>query len=380
MRLQRLRLQHFRNHTSSTFEFGNGTNLFLGDNGQGKTNILEAISYLCLTKSFYASGDPVVLQIGSDFFEVEGSFSVGSERESVVRVAYDRLLPAKAFFINKKSIEPFSSVIGKYPVVICSPEHNPVTAGGPEERRKFCDFVISQANPVYFRSLIEYRRIVKQRNKILLDAKLSGSDPSSLLEPWNEQLLQNGATLFHRRALFVQEFQEILRSAYTQLAGNNEEPTIEYQPFDDPCTSEQEYGDRMRQALTASRREELRVGSTLVGPHRDELVFKINGLEMRKYGSQGQHKTFLVGLKLGEFQYLKSLCDESPLLLLDDIFSELDQHRSARLLEAVETMSQTFITSTALQGFDSSLKFDGLNKKYVIRNGSVVSHQEEVMV
>ncbi len=355
------------------FEFGGGTNLFLGDNGQGKTNVLEAISYLCLTKSFYVSADSTVLRLGEDFFEVEGTFTLGTESENKVRVAYDKKQTDKVYFINKKAIEPFSSVIGRFPVVICSPEHNPVTAGGPDERRRFCDFVISQASSLYFKALLEYRRVLKQRNKILLDARLSNTDPSRLLESWDEQLIQFGSTLIHRRKLFFEGFKEILHTTYHRLIGEEEEPAIEYAPFEENFSTEDECRQLMKTALEKSKRDETRVGSTLVGPHRDEFVFKINGLDLRKYGSQGQHKTFLVGLKLGEFFYLKNLSDETPLLLLDDIFSELDEHRSERLLDFVGTISQTFITSTSVKWFEPFMEFGDANRKHYIHNGGVVT-------
>ncbi|TAK59707.1 MAG: DNA replication and repair protein RecF [Bacteroidetes bacterium] len=374
MQLTTLRLHNFRNHTDSTFEFGGGANLFLGDNGQGKTNVLEAISYLCLTKSFYASSDSIALKLGAELFEVEGTFITGETNEHVVRVAYDKQQSEKAYFINRKSVEPFSSVIGKFPVVICSPEHNPVTAGGPDERRRFCDFVVSQASPVYFKALLEYRRVLKQRNKILLDAKLNGSNPARLLESWDEQLVQHGSALTYRRKLFIDDFAVMLRAQYHHLIGEEEEPAMEYEPFQERFATDAECKEMMKKALAHSKTEEARVGATLVGPHRDEFVFKINGLDLRKYGSQGQHKTFLVGLKLGEFHYLKNLCSEQPLLLLDDIFSELDERRSERLLDFVGTISQTFITSTTMKWFEPFDTMTERNKKFYIREGAVAEN------
>jgi DNA replication and repair protein RecF len=379
MRLTTLRLQNFRNHAESVFEFGNNANLFLGENGQGKTNILEAISYLCLTKSFYASSDAVVLRLGTEFFEQEGMFVSESGNENKVRVAYDKQQTQKAYFINKKSVEPFSTVIGKFPVVICSPEHNPITSGGPEERRRFADFVISQASTVYLKSLMEYRRVIKQRNKILLDARLGNMNPAALLESWDEQLLQHGATITHRRKLFVDGFKNILHTSYHELIGNEEEPLIEYSPFAESFSLEDDCRQLLKKLLMQNRKEELRVGSTLTGPHRDEFVFTINGLDLRKYGSQGQHKTFLVGLKLGEFFYLKNLCHETPLLLLDDIFSELDERRSKRLLDFVGTISQTFITSTSVKWFEPFVDFNHTNRKFFIKNGSVVPEEEAIV-
>lgn len=372
MRLTTLRLQNFRNHSHSYFEFGKSTNLFLGDNGQGKTNVVEAISYLCLTKSFYAGGDSVVLKLNTELFEIEGTIILGAETENKIRIVYEKQQGEKAYFINKKPAEPFSTVIGRFPVVICSPEHHPVTSGGPEERRRFCDFVISQASPLYFKSLIEYRKVLKQRNKILLDSKIGNINPMSLLEPWDEQLVRLGSALVHRRKIFIEGFKDILRSTYHQLIGDSEEPTLEYQPFSEQFSSVDDCARMLNAALMKSKKEEIRIASTLVGPHRDEFTFKINNLDLRKYGSQGQHKTFLVGLKLAEFFYLKNLCNETPLVLLDDIFSELDEHRSIRLLEFVESISQTFITSTSVKWFEPYIKFNEDNRKYVIKNGSVV--------
>ena len=164
MHLKNLRLQHFRNHTDSKFEFSSTTNVFLGDNGHGKTNVIEAIAYLCLTKSFYANGDNLVLGFGYDLFEIDGTIISFKDQVFNIRVAYSENQKEKIFSINKHRIEPLSSVIGKFPIVICSPEHAPITSEGPAERRRFVDFVISQSNNVYFQKLIDYRRVLKHRN------------------------------------------------------------------------------------------------------------------------------------------------------------------------------------------------------------------------
>ncbi len=380
MRLTSLRVHNFRNHISSTFEFGDRTNVLLGDNGQGKTNIIEAISYLCLTKSFYASNDAVVLNREGGAFEVEGAMSSEHGIDYLVRVAYDKSIPQKAYFINRRSVEPFSSVIGKYPVVICSPEHAPITMGSPSERRKFVDLVVSQSSEVYFKTLLEYRHTLKQRNKILLDGKFSNTDISMMLESWNEQLIKLGTSLIRRRQKFVEEFQSFMQSAYHKVVDVQEEPTLEYDSavHIEPTYSEADITETFRQALDRKNAEERQSGTTLVGPHRDEFACTINGLDLRKYASQGQHKTFLVALKLAEFFYLQKCCNETPILLLDDIFSELDEHRTDHLLNFVETVSQTFITSTSSRVFDDSIEFDNHNRKFFIDNGAVVPQQKLV--
>ena len=372
MHLKNLRLQCFRNHIDSTFEFNCRTNVLLGDNGHGKTNVIEAISYLCLTKSFYANGDSLVLNFGGDVFEIEGTVISDQDQEYNIRVAYADPQQEKIYTINKHRIEPFSSVIGKFPLVICSPEHSPVTSAGPVERRKFVDFVISQSNNNYFQNLIEYRRILKQRNKILFDGKAFRRDVSTTIAPWNEQLIERGSYITVKRKEFVDEFKSFVQSAYLQAAVDDEKPTIEYRPANNygDITKQDYVREIFRSILLEKRGEEMKTGITPVGPHRDEFVFKINDLDLRKYASQGQHKTFLIALKMGEFYYLKERCHETPIVLLDDIFSELDEKRSGKLLKFVETLNQTFITTTNPRLFtETKLDRDGRKIFYII-NGS----------
>ncbi len=375
MRLITLKIQHFRNHQGSYFEFGEGANILLGDNGHGKTNVLEAISYLCLTKSFYATNDLLAVAVGSDLFEVEGTFQSDREKESRVRVAYQASTGEKLVTVNKQRIEPLSSIIGKFPIVISSPEHSSITAGGPLERRRFVDLVISQASVAYFQSLIEYRRVLKQRNKVLLDGRLYKRQIGQEIIPWNDQLVVQGSSLMTKRNQFVDEFQNCIVDAYHKLVTDDETPSIVYQPSV-PCETgdgQEAIARAFRDAIEKAEPEEQRVGTTLVGPHRDEFVFAINNFELRKFASQGQHKTFLVALKIGEFYYLGERCKETPLMLLDDVFSELDEHRAKRLLDFVSDVSQTFITST------NPHYFDGKNRErdrlFTVQNGSVILNQ-----
>ncbi len=376
MHLQTLRLLNFRNHLDTTCEFTPGINVLLGDNGQGKTNILEAISYLCLTKSFYEASDALVLRFEEDLFSVDGRMESGGGIFDI-RVAYTDSQHEKVFTINKRRVEPFSSVIGKFPLVICSPEHAPITSGGPSERRRFVDFVISQSNALYFQELIEYRKVVRHRNKILLDARMTRKDPGLMLEPWDQQLVTLGSSLTWKRMKFVSGFQEFIAAAYHHLVGHEEEPSMEYQPqlSTGPWNSPASVEEELRENMANHRTEELRAGTTLVGPHRDEFLMRINGRDLRKFASQGQHKTFLVALKIGEFFYLKDRCDETPLLLLDDIFSELDEHRAAHLLRFTGELSQTFVTSTSPQLFDDLLGAGGLHRRIFIQNGMIVEHR-----
>lgn len=374
MRLTALRLHQFRNHLKSSFEFGDGTNVLLGENGQGKTNVIEAISYLCLTRSFYANSDTLALNFEKDLFEIDGRLVSDHGADHNVRVAYAASTGEKVFTIDRKRIEPFSSVIGQFPIVICSPEHAPITTAGPVERRKFVDFVISQSSAVYFTNLIEFRRVLKQRNKILLDAKLARRDALPLLEPWDEQLVQHGSVLMERRKRFVEEFRDFITPAYRRVVEEREQPSMDYLPLGAGGGGNDGEGfeDLLRMGLREKREEERRIGTTLVGPHRDEFSLKIDGLDLRKFASQGQHKTFLVALKIGEFFYLRDRCNETPIMLLDDVFSELDGRRAACLLGFVETLSQAFITSTDPHLFDRSRMDRARSRTFLLREGAVV--------
>jgi DNA replication and repair protein RecF len=373
MFLQNIRLKNFRNHCDSYLEFGEKTNVILGENGEGKTNLLEAISYISLTKSFYASGDAVVVLIGSEIFEIEASILTDNKISNKVHIGYNEKTGEKVYNLNKKRMEPFSSIIGKFPLVFLSPDNSNITFGGPSERRKFLDLVISQSNLPYFEVLSEYRKVVRHRNKILSDLKISRSFSFELLEAWNEQLIKLGSKLINKRNEFINEFKDYIFASYQDLVNTEEVPSIEYAPsFElDVDISLESISEKFKSQLASQTNNEMRLGTTLVGPHRDEVIFKLNDLDLRSFASQGQHKTFLVALKIGEFFYLKERCKEKPLFLLDDVFAELDEQRSKHLLKLIESLSQTFITSTNYEIFNKTLTYDGQNKNFFVRAGKV---------
>ncbi len=373
MFIENIRLKNFRNHIDSYLECGSKANIILGDNGEGKTNLLEAVSYISLTKSFYASSDSVIVNIGQTMFQIEANLVFDNGIKNKVNIGYDLTTGEKVYSINNRRIEKFSSVIGKFPIVFLSPENSNITFGGPAERRKFLDLVLSQSNQTYFDDLAEYRKIVRHRNKILSDARFLKNDPFPLLEPWNEQLFRFGTRIMVRRRNFVNEFQDYIFSAYKKLVDLREVPSMEYIPSfkTGNLQNDELVLVDFKNELERKFKEELRLGSTLVGPHRDEISFKINGLELRKFASQGQHKTFFVALKIGEFFYLKERCRENPILLLDDVFSELDDNRAQQMLLLIENLNQTFITSTNFDIFDKVLNFGEKNRKIIVRNGKI---------
>ncbi|MBI4427572.1 MAG: DNA replication and repair protein RecF, partial [Ignavibacteriales bacterium] len=222
MRIRSLRLHNFRNHKATTLQCGEQSNVFVGENGEGKTSILEAISFLCLTKSFYAGSDTSAVQLGEEGFEVTGELVTDKGVEYRVALGYNAADKEKTFLVNKSELEKLSAAIGMFPVVVLSPENGTITAGPPSERRKFLDLVLAQSNKSYLADLLGYRRVLKQRNKILLDAKFSRQDPGPLLEPWNESLIQHGSRIAVKRMSFVEEFNPYVTRVYEEISGGAE--------------------------------------------------------------------------------------------------------------------------------------------------------------
>ena len=373
MKIHSIHVRNFRNHTQSNAVFGGGINAVLGENGEGKTNLLEAISYLCLTKSFFGSSDAVVLEVGEDGFELEGELEAESGIRYTIAAKYDRLKGEKRFSINRAVVGSFSEVIGNFPVVVLSPESGAITTGGPADRRKFLDFVISQSSKVYLEDLLEYRRVLRQRNKVLFDGKVSRSDCTELLEPWDEELIDRGVRITHRRSVFLEELQPLVSEAYAGVAGKEESPSIRYVPSVQHTTdaAEGQIREEFGKELRRTAGEERKLGLTLVGPHRDELQLQIQGLDVRSHASQGQHKTLLVALKMAEFLYLQAKQNERPILLLDDMFTELDAHRASRLLALTESAGQVFITATNESVFPADFDWSGSHKRFVVKQGTV---------
>jgi DNA replication and repair protein RecF len=343
-----IRLTQFRNHVSTALAFGPQINVMVGSNGQGKTSILEAVSYLSLTKSFYAPNDATVAMIGKEGFAVEGNIVSDAGTSHSITISYERESGTKNFTINRVHPETLGSVIGRFPVVVLSPEHNAITFGAPADRRRFLDMVLSQVNPVYFEHLQEFRRVLKQRNRILVDARFSGVRDHAVLAPWTEHLVRYGSSLTDRRRAFIAEFAPYVLRAYESLVGGNEEPGIAYCPGIELTGADTEatIAEKFRLLLDRRRNEEFQRGSSLVGPHRDDLVFSLNNGGIRRFASQGQHKTMLVALKVAEFFYVRERCGEQPIFLLDDVFSELDEERRASILNLVDGIGQSFISTT----------------------------------
>jgi DNA replication and repair protein RecF len=370
MILAEIHLRNFRNHAQTSVDFGTGINALLGNNGQGKTNILEGISYLGLTKSFYASGDVNVLQLGRGEFSVEGTIRSDRGITHRIEIQYERTSGEKRVFVDGVQPETMASVIGKFPVVVLSPENSAITSGGPAERRRFLDIVLSQVSELYLADLLEYRKVLRQRNRILADAKVSGIDAEEILAPWTEALVVRGGGIIVRRARFIAEFAPYVLEAYRLLVNLGEQPDVQYSTVAEGPAERADIENALVAALRERRNEERKRGLTLVGPHRDDLVFSLNGIGVQEYASQGQHKSFLVALKVAEFHYLRDRAGEAPMLLLDDIFSELDEHRAGNILRLVTSLGQAIITATDERVFHGSIPWNSEHRRFLVESGT----------
>ena len=359
MILHTLRLRSFRAHAESEFDLAPSINLLYGPNGSGKTNVLEAVHYLCLTKSFTASRDRYVVRKGAPYFEVEATVANVRTEPVSVRLAY---VPGegKKIFVNGAELDRLADIVGTLPVVVFSPEDYDLTAGGPSERRRFVNNILSQARPVYMDDLMKYRRARRQRNEVLRSyKKRSAPPPAELIEPWTEELVTLGSRIVHRRQQFLETFAEDLADAYRRIEAVAERPTIEYDTIADldPDAEVDDIAGAFRAALDRKQGQERDRGTTLIGPQRDELIFRLDDLEVRRYGSQGQHRTFAMALKLAQYFYLRARSDTEPLLLLDDAFAELDASRTEVFLDLLrsDAVGQSLITATSRDPFEEPL-------------------------
>jgi len=339
MVIQKLQLIHFKNHPERNFIFSPQINCFVGNNGVGKTNVLDALHYLSVGKSFLGNTDQNNIENGEDFFSIEGIISDG-EKESIVKVQMPRDAK-KIIKKNDKTYDRMADHIGFLPSVIISPYDSNLISDSGESRRRFLDAMISQTDSDYLFNLIQYQKTVQQRNALLKSfAKNRYFDPESL-EIYNEPLIKFGSRIFEKRRAFTDSILGLIQNYYEIISKGNEKITVEYgsdlihQNFEDLLSTNLEK-DR---ALTYTSR----------GIHKDDLLFNMNGQPLKKTGSQGQQKSFLIALKLSQMNRVKELTGKTPILLLDDIFDKLDDTRVAQLIELVnrEHFGQIFITDTS---------------------------------
>ncbi|MCS6989176.1 MAG: DNA replication/repair protein RecF [Chloroherpetonaceae bacterium] len=355
MKLIAIHLQNFRRHGDARLELGEGVNILYGRNGAGKTNFLEAIHYAALTKSFINASDAECLKFGATHFEINAEWESDGGIRSTARVYFSNE-QGKHVFVNKSELESFAKIVGEYPCVALSPFDLALVQGAPQERRRFLDSSVSQTNKAYLEDLLNYRRALTQRNKLLSEMKGAPSDAQrQSLAVWTESFAALAAAIMFRRLKFVQEFAESLAKAYRLFHSFSETPTIRYDSDVEipPNATKADILSEIQLRLARIEEEEIRRGVTLLGAHRDDLDFQINGVSVRKFASQGQQKTFVVCLKLAQHFYIQNILNEKPIFLLDDVFSELDRDRASDLVELLKPMGQSIITTTEKKQFDN---------------------------
>lgn len=372
MRITQTVLQNFRNHVETEADWAPHVNVLTGHNGAGKTNLIDAIHYLCMSRSFVASSDRYVVNQDAPYFTIEGHFKGNIRSSFDVTCSYSRG-EGKKIFVNDSPLDRLSDLIGMIPVVVLAPEDKKLTSEGPKERRSFIDSLISQISPAYLKDLLDFRKVRRQRNTLLQDYRGPQDVLIDYLEPWNAQLVEYGARIVAKRTEVLNQFQDYLSEQYELISGMQHKPRLEYQTFCEPSEDAEVVADRYHMALEEAQAKELERELTTVGPHRDEIVFYLDDFEVRKFASQGQHRLFALSLKLAQLFYFSEALDDLPIFLLDDVFGDLDPHRTEVLLHALmEHAGQTFITSASPVPFERYMDFDGAkNRHFSVEKGSI---------
>lgn len=359
MFIKSLKLKDYRNYDLLNLEFDKATNIFYGDNAQGKTNILEAVYLSGTTKSHRSSKDRDLIR-----FQCEESHIETVVVKNGVPYQIDMHLKKnspKGIAINRIPIKKATELFGLMNFVFFSPEDLNIIKNGPSERRRFMDLELSQLDKLYLKDLTSYNRIVNQRNKLLKDASFQ---PSLLdtLDIWDMQLISYGKKIISRRKQFIQEVNEIIEEVHSKLTGGKEKIILSYESGCGTLSLEE--------AVLRNRERDIKMKSTSAGPHRDDICFRIGDIDIRRFGSQGQQRTAALSLKLSEIELVKKIIKDTPVLLLDDVLSELDKNRQNYLLDSIHDI-QTLITCT---GVDEFVKHRfAINKIFHVQSGHVIN-------
>ncbi len=359
MIIKSLELENFRNYNSLKIEFSKGTNILYGDNAQGKTNILEAIFLSSTTKSHKGSKDKDIVNFNQEEAHIR-TYLIKDGIEEKIDM-HLRKNQSKGIAINNQKIKKAADLLGLLNVVLFSPEDLGIIKNGPSDRRRFVDMELCQLDKFYLYNLNSYNKIVNQRNKLLKDL-YKNPELKDSLPIWDSQLVSFGSQIIDRRKKFIDQLNDIILDIHKKLSGDKEELIIKYEP--------DVIKDKFEEKIKMNLFKDIKLKQTSVGPHRDDFCFQVGNIDIRKFGSQGQQRTAALSLKLSEIELVKKITKDTPVLLLDDVLSELDNNRQNFLLNSIGDI-QTIITCTGIDEFVRN-RFE-INKIFKVIDGTVSS-------
>ena len=374
MKLTNLQLQNFRNYESVQLEFTDGVHVFIGENAQGKTNLMESIYALAMTKSHRTTNDKELIRWNKEFATIKGTVEKTATKTNLELQFSKKGKIAKVNYLEQKRL---SSYLGNLNVILFAPENLTLVKGSPQNRRKFVDMELGQMSSLYLYDLVEYNRVLKQRNTYLKQLAIKKKQPDEYLEVLSEMLSELASKIVFHRLDFMKQLEALAIPIHDQLSLGREKFSVSYQatiPLEDGLTPSQMKEIYINQ-FKKNQTREADQATTLIGPHRDDLIFYLNEIPVQTYGSQGQQRSTVLSLKLAEIELMKLSTGEYPLLLLDDVLSELDDDRQTHLIKAIENKVQTFITTTSLDG----IKQQFINEPVLIpiEKGTILKTESE---
>lgn len=358
MRLNELTLQHYRNYETVSLDFPKTLNLFLGENAQGKTNLLESIYVLAMTRSHRTSNEKELIGWEQAAAKISGVVEKKTGTVPLEILISNKGRKTKVNHIEQKRL---SAYIGQLNVILFAPEDLSLVKGSPQVRRKFIDMELGQVSPIYLYDLVQYQSVLKQRNQYLKQLAEKKQTDTVYLDILTEQLAEFGGKVLYARLGFLKKLEHWANLLHQKISHGRETLTIDYAssiPIDNTDPSLEALQNQLLQQLMNNRKRELFKANTFLGPHRDDLLFIVNGQNVQTYGSQGQQRTTALSIKLAEIDLMHSETGEYPVLLLDDVMSELDNERQIHLLETIEGKVQTFLTTTSLDHLKDKLTFE----------------------
>jgi DNA replication and repair protein RecF len=369
MHLKNLSLTNFKNYELNELEFSPKINCFTGNNGVGKTNILDAIHYLSLTKSFFNNIDSISIRHGEEYFIIQGTFDRDGEEDRIY-CAFQRQ-KQKLLKRNGKEYQKLSDHVGKYPVVMISPADSALITEGSDDRRRFMNKIISQYNGEYLDAVLKYSKALQQRNKLLKDFRSSGKFDGDALSIWDAQLVKYGTYVYNERTILVNELIPVFQEYYSNISSGKEKVKLDYRSH---LTD-----GNFQEALDNSLAKDRFLEYTTVGIHKDDLFLEMDNYPVKSLGSQGQQKSYLVALKLAKFDYIKRKAGFSPILLLDDIFDKFDAERVEQIIRLVgnHRFGQIFITDTHESRLKEILTSHNTDYKLFSISGNVVKEVKQ---